>query len=292
MLNEQSLAFFTTPILATCIVAEIVVSHLHRHDFYNTKDTLTNLYLTVMYSVFDLATRVASLSILMFFYQFHTDFFYNSGFFYWFLLFIIQDLTYWTMHFIDHRCRFFWAFHVVHHSSEHFNLSVGLRAAVLQPLYKFIYFIPLALVGFRCEDIYLIYAISQAYGILVHTQYFKKIPIFELIFITPSHHRVHHASNEKYIDKNMGMVTVFWDKLFGTFQKEDFHEPIRYGLKEKANLSFPTNTFLHEWKHIIADVKSTNIWSQKLMFIFGAPGWSPEVEEQNCCEENTPISVT
>ena len=121
--------------------------------------------------------------------------------------------------------------HVTHHSSEEFNLTTGFRSSVLQPLYRFIYFLPLVLLDLNHIDIVFMYSLTQIYGILVHTQYINKMPRwFETIFVSPSHHRVHHASNIRYLDRNMGMVLIIWDRLFGTFQAEIDEDPVKYGL--------------------------------------------------------------
>ena len=106
--------------------------------------------------------------------------------------------------------------HVTHHSSEYFNLTTGFRSSVFQPLYRFIYFIPLVFLGFQPADIVLMYSITQIYGILIHTKYVDKLGWLEKVLVTPSHHRVHHASNIEYLDKNIGMCLIIWDKLFAT----------------------------------------------------------------------------
>ena len=279
MITEQTLTALTTPIYATLIIAEIAVSFYGKKELYSAKDTIANIYLTTVYMFFDLMTRGFSLMILSYFFRFHIiDF--NKNMIYWVLLIVFQDFLYWLMHYMDHHCRLFWAAHVVHHSSEEFNLSVGIRASVLQPLYKFIYFVPLALMGFECADIYLVYAITQGYGILVHTQLINRLPYWDYIFVSPSHHRVHHASNVQYLDKNMGMLFIFWDKIFGTYEQENPNEQIQYGLTNAPNLSFPTNIFLHEMKEIRIDLRKSEQWKHKLMYIFGPPGWSHDGSSQ------------
>ena len=179
-------------------------------------------------------------------------------------------------HRVDHFCRLFWAVHVTHHSSEEFNLTTGFRSSVFQPLYRFIYFIPLVLLGFRPVDIIFMYSLTQIYGILVHTQYIPKMPLwFEAIFVSPSHHRVHHASNIRYLDKNMGMVLILWDRLFGTFQKEVPEDPIRYGLvKPVHDPHHLTNVIFHEWKSVTNDLKRKLPLKVKLKYLFMPPGWS------------------
>ncbi len=230
-MKEQLLILVTTPLYIAVIGIEILLSHLNLKKYYNTKDTLMNVYLCLMNSGIDLLFRAVYVVILLWFFKFHfIDFSFNPWV-YWLMLFILEDIVFYVEHRVDHYCRFFWAVHVTHHSSEEFNLTTGFRSSVLQPLYRFIYFIPLALFGFNPVDIVFMYSLTQIYGILVHTRYINKMPEwFEAVFVSPSHHRVHHASNIRYLDKNMGMVLIIWDRMFGTFQEELEIDPIKYGL--------------------------------------------------------------
>jgi sterol desaturase/sphingolipid hydroxylase (fatty acid hydroxylase superfamily) len=183
-------------------------------------------------------------------------------------------MFYW-LHRVDHYCRLFWAVHVTHHSSEEFNLTVGFRSSVFQPLYRFIYFIPLAFFGFKGIDIMFAYSATQIVGILVHTQTVRRLGWLEYIIVTPSHHRVHHGSNARYLDKNMGMFLIVWDKLFGTFQAELDEEPVRYGLTTNLESKHPLHVVFHEWKNIFKDVLNPQLpLRAKFMYVFGPPGWS------------------
>jgi sterol desaturase/sphingolipid hydroxylase (fatty acid hydroxylase superfamily) len=183
---------------------------------------------------------------------------------------------YYWLHRIDHYCRFFWAVHVTHHSSEQFNFTVGFRSSVFQPLYRFLYFVPIAWMGFMPLDILFIYSATQIWGILVHTRLIGNLGILEHILVTPSHHRVHHASNAIYLDRNMGMALIIWDKMFGTFQKELPEPEITYGLTKNLDSHHPLHVVFHEWKNIIKDVKKYKSWKHKFMAVFGPPGWSPD----------------
>jgi sterol desaturase/sphingolipid hydroxylase (fatty acid hydroxylase superfamily) len=145
---------------------------------------------------------------------------------------------------------------------------------VFQPLYRFIYFIPLSLLGFSGIDIMFAYSATQIFGILVHTQTINKLGFLEHIIVTPSHHRVHHASNIRYLDKNMGMLLIIWDKLFGTFQKEEDSDPVKFGLTTNINSYNPLTMVFHEWKSIFSDIKKNCSPLQKLNYVFGPPGWS------------------
>ena len=274
--KEQWLILFSTPLYAIVIGLEILLSHLHFKKAYTVKETLTNVYFTFINAGIDLFIRGFYLVVLIWFYEHRLIDNWQTAIAYWITLFFLEDFAYYWEHRIDHYCRLFWAVHVTHHSSPEFNLTTGFRSSVLQPLYRFIYFIPIAWIGFKPLDILFMYAITQVFGILVHTQYIQKMPKwFERFFVSPSHHRVHHASNIKYLDKNMGMVLIIWDKLFGTFEEEDPNEPIIYGLTkpiEKPN--HPVKSITHEWENILLDLKKPIPFSTKMKYIFMPPGWS------------------
>jgi sterol desaturase/sphingolipid hydroxylase (fatty acid hydroxylase superfamily) len=139
-------------------------------------------------------------------------------------------------------------------------------------LYRFIYFIPLSLVGFDPLDVMFMYAATQIYGILIHTKTVGKLGPLEWFLSTPSHHRVHHASNIKYLDKNMGMIFIIWDRIFGTFEKEE--EEVVYGLTSNIKSYNPITMVFHEWKAIFEDLKKQTSLKNKFMYVFGPPGWS------------------
>lgn len=254
----------------------MILSHLHLKKYYSVKGTFINIYLCVLNGGIDLLFRAVYIFILLSIYQFHFVDFSFTPVLYWSLLFILEDLAFYIEHRVDHFCRFFWAMHVTHHSSEEFNLTTGFRSSVLQPLYRFIYFFPLVLLGFKPIDIVFMYSLTQIYGILVHTQYISKMPAwFEAIFVSPSHHRVHHASNVRYLDRNMGMVLIIWDRLFGTFQHEVEEDPVKYGLtRQLKNPHHLTKIIFHEWQDIGRDMRKKVSFAVKIKYLIMPPGWS------------------
>ena len=261
-------------ITAILVVVEAVFSALQGRNFYTVKDTFYNFYLMILNTGLAFLMLGITLKALEFFYSYSLNIPMNS-IIYWFLLFIILDFAYYVLHLVDHYSRFFWAVHVTHHSSEFFNLTTGFRSSVLQPLYRFVYFIPLALVGFKPIDILFAHAICQTWGVFVHTQFIGKLPGWiEYIFVTPTHHRIHHASNIPYLDKNMGMLLIIWDRIFGTFQEEQEGEKIKYGLTHDIENLNPVTVIDHEWVALWQDMKKTKRWKEKLKYIFFPPGWS------------------
>ncbi len=276
MLKEQLLILITTPLYLLVIGFEIILSHIHLRKYYTLKDTLINVYLCALNGGVDLLFRAVYLVILSYIFGFQLISFLFSPLLYWSLLFLLEDIAFYAEHRVDHYCRLFWAVHVTHHSSEEFNLTTGFRSSVLQPLYRFVYFLPLVLLGFKPIDIVFMYSLTQIYGILVHTQYINKMPAwFEAIFVSPSHHRVHHASNIRYLDKNMGMVLIIWDKLFGTFQEEVAGDPVKYGLtKRMENPHHLSKIIFHEWQNLSIDLQMKLPLSTKLKYLVMPPGWS------------------
>lgn len=277
---EQFIIFATTPIYTIVIVGEILLSNYQHRHFYTIKNTFTNLYLMILNGGLDLLSRGITWGILAYIYNFHFIEIQNS-ILYWLLLFVAEDFLYYLLHVIDHNTRFFWASHVTHHSSEEFNLTVGFRSSVFQPLYRFIYFIPLSLLGFKVVDMAVVYSFTQIYGILVHTSYvpkLRKMPymLLEYVFVTPSQHRVHHASNIEYLDKNMGMCLSIWDRIFGTFQEEINDLPIRYGLTYPLENRGAINIVFHAWIDLWNDLKKPSSFSTKFKYILMPPGWSPD----------------
>ena len=274
--KEELLVKLSIPIYTIVIAIEILYSYWKQKKYYSTKGLLSNLYLTALNFSLDIVVRGICLGVLWYFYQFKfTEI--NKVIhpaIYWSALLFAEDFAFYWMHRIDHYCRFFWAVHVTHHSSEEFNLTVGLRSSVFQPLYRFIYFIPLSFVGFDPLDVMFMYAATQIHGILIHTKAVGKLGFLELFLTTPSHHRVHHASNIRYLDKNMGMVFIIWDRLFGTFEEEIEGEEVIYGLTENLKSHNPMTMIFHEWLSILEDLKKQTSIKNKLMYVFGPPGWS------------------
>lgn len=276
-LREQWLILISTPIYFIIIGLELILSNLSHRKAYTLKDSFTNLYLMLLNSGIDLLFRLVYVAILQYFFL-HAVMHWQNAFTYWLILLLAEDFVYYWLHRFDHEIRFFWATHVTHHSSEELNFSVGFRSSVFQPLYRFIYFIPLAWLGFKPLDIVFMYSATQIWGIFVHTKMIKKMGWLEYILVTPSHHRVHHASNPKYLDKNMGMFLIVWDKLFGTFQAElpdSEYQPIKYGLTKNIEKPNAVNIVFHEWKQMWKDVFQKNITlRQRMGYLFGPPGWS------------------
>jgi sterol desaturase/sphingolipid hydroxylase (fatty acid hydroxylase superfamily) len=276
--KEQLLYLFSTPLYLIVIGVELLLCHLGKQESYTWKNTWQNIYLMLFNMGIDLLFRAIYIGIILTFFFDHRMATIQNPWIYWVALIVFEDFMYYWLHRVDHYCRLFWATHVTHHSSDKFNLSVGFRSSVMEPLYRFVYFIPLAICGFQPVDIAFIYSLTQIWGILVHTEKIGKLGWLEYVLVTPSHHRVHHASNPKYLDKNLGMFLIIWDKMFGSFQPElpdNAYQPIKYGLTKPLEKETPVTIVFHEWENISKDLKRKDITlKQKWNYLFKPPGWS------------------
>ncbi|MFI1166936.1 sterol desaturase family protein [Streptomyces sp. NPDC020801] len=192
----------------------------------------------------------------------------------WILLFFADDLAYYAFHRAHHRVRVLWAGHVVHHSSVRFNLSTALRQS-WTPMTTLPFWLPLALLGIQPWMILLQQSISLVYQFFLHTERVDRLwrPI-EWVLNTPSHHRVHHASNNVYLDRNYGGVLIVWDRLFGSFEPEG--ERVVYGLTKNIDTYNPLRVAFHEYTAAWRDVRGARRWRDKAGHLLGPPGWSPK----------------
>ncbi|MFI6366098.1 sterol desaturase family protein [Nocardia sp. NPDC050630] len=194
----------------------------------------------------------------------------------WVLGLVITDFCYYWAHRADHRVRLLWTAHSVHHSSQYFNLSTAIRLPWVHPaatVVRGFAWVPAALIGLPAWMIFLLQTIGLLYQFPIHTQRIRTLarPI-EFLFNTPAHHRIHHGSNQPYIDRNYGGVFIVWDRLFGSFAAES--EPIRYGLTKNIGTDNPLKVNYHELGALISDVRHANTWRGRLGYIFGPPGWT------------------
>ncbi len=275
-IQQNPLVAISTPIYTVLITLEVLLSNYQHKAFYSLKDSLINVWLNIANASLGLLVKGTVLALLATLYQFQL-FSISNPYVYWIVLFFALDLCFYVEHRSEHYCRLLWAVHVTHHSSEEFNLTTGFRSSVFRPFVSCWFFIPLVLIGFKPLDILFMDALCQIYGIIVHTRFVQKMPRwFESVLVSPSHHRVHHASNVKYLDKNMGMVLIIWDKLFSTFQEELDEEKVVYGLtKNPENPYHPFGIIFHEWLNLFKDITQPNInWKIRLKYVVNPPGWS------------------
>lgn len=184
------------------------------------------------------------------------------------------DFIYYWNHRFMHTSRYMWAIHVVHHSSERYNLSTALRQPVADALGTFAPYSLLTLVGIRPTVIAQARGINLLYQYWFHTDTIKTLGPFEEVLNTPSHHRVHHARNRRYIDRNHGSILILWDRLFGTFARERDDEPVVYGLTTNIDTFNPARVIGHEHAAMLRDVSNSRTWRDRLSFVLRGPGWA------------------
>ncbi|MEZ5143619.1 MAG: sterol desaturase family protein [Acidimicrobiales bacterium] len=184
------------------------------------------------------------------------------------------DFIYYWNHRFMHTSRYMWAIHVVHHSSEHYNLSTALRQPVADAFGTFVPYSLLALLGFRPDVITTARGLNLLYQYWIHTEVIRTIGPFEEVLNTPSHHRVHHGSNPRYLDRNHGSILIVWDRLFGTFQREE--EPVVYGLTKNIETFNLAKVVAHEYVDMAHDVQQSRTWRERLSFVLRGPGWAYE----------------
>ncbi len=191
----------------------------------------------------------------------------------WVLSLLAADFTYYWMHRIEHEHRILWANHSVHHSSEDYNLTISMRLSIIESAIEWIFLIPMILIGFNPFQAIISLVFVAQYQTWIHTERIIKLGWLDEVFNTPSVHRVHHGSNDKYLDKNYGGILILWDKLFGTFQREE--EKVIYGLTKNINSNNPITINFIEYQNIWNDVQRCRTWKDRFRIIFGNLVWKP-----------------
>ncbi|MFF9049219.1 sterol desaturase family protein [Streptomyces parvulus] len=243
---------------------------------YETRDTVTSMSMGAVSQVIGLPWKAVAILAYAGLYTLAPWQLSPASVWTWVLLFFADDLAYYAFHRAHHRIRVLWASHVVHHSSVRFNLSTALRQS-WTPMTTLPFWLPLALLGVPPWMILLQQSISLVYQFFLHTERVDKLwrPV-EYLFNTPSHHRVHHGSNNAYLDRNYGGILIVWDRLFGTFEPEG--ERAVYGLTKNIDTYNPLRVAFHEYAATWRDVRSATRWRDRAGHLFGPPGWAPKAD--------------
>ncbi|NNE39428.1 MAG: sterol desaturase family protein [Marinicaulis sp.] len=268
---------YAVPAFLALILIEIVVARRTGRGRFEANDSATSLIMGFGSEIAPLIGGGAIVAAVFFAaYEFRLATIPNL---WWtvILCFVIDDLRYYWWHRISHERRFFWASHVIHHSSQHYNLTTALRQTWTgQVTGQILFRTPLVFVGFHPAMVFFVGAVNLLYQFWIHTELIKRMGPFEIIFNTPSHHRVHHATNPKYLDANYAGTLIIWDKIFGTFVPEDDAERPRYGIIKNLGTFNPIIVAFHEWIGIAKDLVSARSLREMGGYLFGPPGWSPD----------------
>ncbi|MES2431043.1 MAG: sterol desaturase family protein [Bacteroidota bacterium] len=259
------------PLFVSFMLLEYFIAKRKGYDYFQLHNSIANISIGI-------AERLADVLIAGFFFFVYDTIQKKYGIFHikssvawWILIFLLTDLVWYWYHRLAHEINLLWMVHEVHHQSEDFNYTVSARVTIFQAIVRTGFWAVLPLLGFPAGMITSMLLIHGLYPFFIHTRVIGKLGILEYILVTPSHHRVHHASNEKYLDKNYGDVLIIWDKLFGTFQKEEDKEEIVYGLTK------PLKSYSFLWQHfhfaieMILALRTKRSFREKWKVVFGKP---------------------
>ncbi len=275
MPDFPNIILYAIPFFVISIGLELYGSIKESKNSYETKDAITSISMGLGNVFLGFLNKGLVLFAFMLIYENFRIFTIPFAWWSFILLLFADDIAYYWFHRISHENRLFWASHVVHHSSEHYNLSTALRQTWSGGFYTFIFWLWLPLIGFHPGMILLQMSVSLLYQFWIHTEAIDKMPKwFEAVMNTPSHHRVHHGSNPLYLDRNHAGIFIIWDKVFGTFQPELKEEKVVYGLVTNINTHNPVKVAFHEWLAMGKDVfygkKSVG---DRIKYIVKPPGW-------------------
>lgn len=267
---------YAVPAFVLLIIIEMFVVKATKKGRYEYRDSATSLAMGFGNRVFGIL--FGGFAVLAYFavYEFRL---FNLGWTWPVMVacFFAEDLAYYWFHRIAHERRFFWASHIIHHSSQHYNLTTALRQTWTGTLgLTFIFWLPLVYIGFPPLMVLMCSGISLVYQFWIHTETIGRMGPFEWVFNTPSHHRVHHATNPKYLDANYAGVLIIWDRMFGSFVREDEQEAPHYGIVSQLGTFNPFRVAFHEWLGIWRDVLGAKKFTHVFGYVFGPPGWSPD----------------
>lgn len=265
-------------VFAALIIVEMIAIKLFGRGRYETKDTFSSLAMGFGNSL-TTALGGGLLFYLGLAWAYQYRIIENMPLNWWTLAlcFLFQDFAFYWFHRIAHERRWFWASHVVHHSSQHYNLTTALRQTWTGLItLSFIFYLPLAMLGFPPLVIIFVSTLNLFYQFWIHTELVDRMGPLEWILNTPSHHRVHHATNPKYLDANYAGTLIIWDKLFGTFVAEDRDEKPRYGIVKNLSTFNPVKIAFNEWAGIAKDLLGARSLKEFGGYLFGPPGWSPD----------------
>ena len=269
---------YAFPLFIICMVVEYFLA---RHLF-DIKESLAGIMIAIGATFITSFTKAATIAVYFFFFEFFLEFrlellgieSFGWSWYVWLACLLMDDMCFYWHHRFSHSIRILWAAHIPHHSAKKFNLTIGIRNGWFIPLYKPIWWLWMPLIGFEPIMLAITLIINSIYQFTLHTQLVPSWGWIGQIINNPYVHRVHHACNIEYLDKNHGGIFLIWDKLFGTFVNVDDKIKPTYGVIHDPNSYNLIKIHTHEFEDIWRDVKSVKSWSDKLKYMFYPPGWS------------------
>jgi alkylglycerol monooxygenase len=274
------------PFFLLAILLELIYGWAIKNNTYRINDTISSLFMGSLRGTSGILKIGIGGTI---FYIIETEFSLwrmdDTNILTWVFAFVAYDFFYYWFHRISHERQIFWASHVAHHQSEEYNLSTALRQTGTGFLITWVFYIPLFAMGVPSYVFVSVASINLIYQFWVHTKHIGKLGWYELIFVTPSNHRVHHAINNEYVDKNYGGVFILWDRLFGTFQEELEEEECVYGIRGPIKTFNPIWANLHIYIKILKDVKMEITVRNLIRVLIARTGWSPDGSKHGSTKE-------
>ncbi|MFT4807394.1 MAG: alkylglycerol monooxygenase [Paraglaciecola sp.] len=268
------------PIFFLLIGVEILLEKSRGTNFYRINDSINSLTAGVLSRMTGIVKQLLPLTIYVVAYEQLALFQIQMSWWVWLIAFVLYDFCYYWNHRLGHEMNILWAAHVVHHSSEEYNLTTALRQSG-SSFFSWIFYLPIAILGFEPIVLITVGSLNLIYQFWVHTRHIPKLGWYESVFVTPSNHRVHHAQNQIYIDRNYGGVFIIWDRLFGSFQEELNSEQPIYGIRKALKSWNPLWANVHVYSQLFKDCWHAKRWQDKILIWFKRTGWRPNDVEQN-----------
>jgi len=279
----MTLIALAVPFFLLALLLELTVDRLKQTGYYRSNDAINSLSAGILSESTGYFTKLVSYSIWAFILSHFALFEWQrswfdaslSGIFLWVLAAVLWDFCYYWNHRFGHEMSVLWAAHAVHHQSEEYNLSTALRQTSSSFLFSWIFYVPLFLIGIPADVLVTVAAVNLIYQFWVHTRFIDRLGVLDRILVTPSNHRVHHAQNERYIDKNYGGIFVLWDRLFGTFAEESDLDPVVFGVRKPLASWNPIWANFQVYNYLLFDAVNTRRWRDKIAVWFRHTGWRP-----------------
>lgn len=271
---------YAVPFFFLLIGIELITERLRKTDYYRVNDAINSLSAGVLSRMVAILKALVPLTVYVLIYQHFSVFTQPDTLWVWIAAFVLYDFCYYWNHRMGHEMSLLWAAHVVHHSSEEYNLTTALRQTS-SSIFSWIFYLPMALLGFNPLVLISVGSLNLIYQFWVHTRHIPKLGWFEWVFVSPSNHRVHHAQNRIYIDRNYGGVFIIWDRLFGSFQEELDEQPVIFGLRSALHSWNPLYANVQVYNQLIKDSWRTKRLRDKFRVWLGRTGWRPADMERD-----------